>query len=74
MNKYYTIAPCFNCGTNADFSVDIHAYIAWQDTTLIQVAFPELTPTQREFIMTNRCGDCQDLPYNGKERHSHLVK
>ena len=68
MNKYYTVQPCINCGASHEFSVDIYAYGAWQDGTLIQNAFPDLTIDQRETLMTGRCATCQDLPYNGQER------
>ena len=73
MNKYYRVQPCINCGASHDFSVDINAYTAWQDSTLIQNAFPDLTIDQRETLMTGRCATCQDLPYNGQERHVSLT-
>lgn len=39
--------------------VPVRGFDRWQDGELIQRALPDLTPTQREQLISNLCPDCQ---------------
>lgn len=39
--------------------VDYRSYISWQNGQLIQYAMPELTPTEREQLISGICPKCQ---------------
>jgi hypothetical protein len=57
--KVTTICP--NCGSTNVVTVDWGAYGRWQrHEELIQDAFPELTPAQREGLLTGYCDPCFD--------------
>ncbi len=45
-----TTRPCIVCGEKSEMSVDLNAYSAWRNGTLIQDAFPTLTPSEREHL------------------------
>ena len=52
---------CRTCGTPYAIVVPTDAYEAWQNRTmLIQDAFPDLSPSEREMLITASCGPCFD--------------
>ena len=50
---------CPFCGAKHSVTVTEDAYCAYIDGALAQEAFPDLTPTQREQIISQMCPDCQ---------------
>ena len=51
---------CPMCGKTYFIEVDYDAFCSWQNGELIQVAMPNLTPTEREQLISGFCPDCQD--------------
>ena len=51
---------CPFCGNTHFVNVNEDAYYAWQDGMLIQNAMPDLTPTEREQLISHICPECQE--------------
>jgi hypothetical protein len=51
---------CLSCGYKETIGVTHGQYFQWAYGEMIQNAFPELTPDQRELILTGTCGKCFD--------------
>ena len=50
---------CHHCGLTHELTVDIEDWFDWvTGDTLIQEAFPYLTPGERELIKAHMCVDC----------------
>jgi len=56
MVSVFTMCPF--CALYHIVTVDREAYNTWKAGELIQNAFPELTPSDRELLMTGICDDC----------------
>jgi len=52
--------PCMWCRQQQSFEVSIEGFKKWKGGQLAQVAMPELTPDQREFLISQTCGKCFD--------------
>lgn len=50
---------CPFCGTEHGVEVDLAQFKAWQNGELIQNAMPDLTPTEREQLISRMCPKCQ---------------
>ena len=50
---------CPFCGANHAVEVNLAQYEAWQNGELIQNAMPDLTPTEREQLISSLCPKCQ---------------
>ena len=51
---------CPFCGCITELEIPLEGYFAWKlDGELVQNAFPELTPTEREMLISGICPDCQ---------------
>lgn len=50
---------CPFCGSVHTVDVNEDAYYAWQDGELIQNAMPDLSPTEREQLISHLCPECQ---------------
>lgn len=58
--EIYEIVECPFCGMASTVKVDADGYFAWKyDGELIQNALPNLTPTEREMLISGMCEDCQ---------------
>lgn len=52
---------CPFCGAVSEVTVNIDAYIAWQEGTILaQDAFPELSAAEREVLISGICYECQE--------------
>ena len=51
---------CPICGKEHSVVVDYEAFCDWQNGELIQVAMPNLTPTEREQLISDLCPECQE--------------
>jgi len=51
---------CPFCQKQSTLTVSAEGYNKWGTGTLIQEAFPELGPSEREGLMTGICGPCWD--------------
>ena len=68
------VQTCPMCGQIHMMEVDKEAYSAWENREkLIQDAFPDLIPAEREFIKTGYCPACQSLLF-GSAPDSSLIK
>lgn len=50
--------PCPFCGKTQSKSFPKEGLKKWTDGALIQKAMPNVTPSDREFLMTGICDDC----------------
>ena len=50
---------CPFCGAEHSIEVDLAQFEAWQNGELIQRAMPDLTPTEREQLISRMCPKCQ---------------
>ena len=50
---------CPFCGEDHTVEVNLTQYEAWQNGELIQNAMPNLTPTEREQLISQICPKCQ---------------
>ena len=50
---------CPFCGEDHAVEVNLAQYEAWQNGELIQNAMPDLTPTEREQLISGLCPKCQ---------------
>lgn len=50
---------CPFCGENHEVEANFAGYEAWQNGELIQNAMPELSPTEREQLISGLCPKCQ---------------
>ena len=50
---------CPFCGSNHAVEVNFAQFEAWQNGELIQNAMPDLTPTEREQLISSLCPKCQ---------------
>ena len=57
---------CPFCGMEHAVEVNVKAFEKWQDGELIQKAMPDLSPTEREQLISVICPDCQ-INIFGKE-------
>lgn len=53
-----TFIQCCKCGKYIEIPISESRIKSWTGETLIQNEFPELTPAQREMILTKICDDC----------------
>lgn len=50
---------CPFCGAEHSVEADSAQFEAWQNGELIQRAMPDLTPTEREQLISRMCPRCQ---------------
>ena len=60
---------CPMCGTINSKELDItdKQLSDWKNGGLIQNVFPNLSASEREFIITGYCDNCQELLFGGEE-------
>lgn len=63
----YTTEPCMVCNQSEKLLLDEEALIKWHYGMFIQEAFPDLTPAERELIMTGTHNDCFEMLFEDME-------
>lgn len=58
---------CPVCEKPATIEVDDEKFKLWQNGLVIQKAFPELTPDERELLITGIHSECWDKMFPGEE-------
>ena len=61
MSNITVNCTCPFCRKTHSVEVDYRSYISWQNGTLAQYAMPELTPTEREQLISGICPTCQEF-------------
>ena len=56
----HVIFTCPFCGKETEFVVDKDKFEKWDNGELVQKAFPNLSPEQRELFITEMCYECQE--------------
>lgn len=56
---------CVMCNTMHIIMVSEEGYTKRKQGALIQNAYPDLTPAERELIVSGTCGKCYDVMING---------
>ena len=51
---------CPFCGADHTVEVNLAQFEAWRNGEVIQKAMPDLTPTEREQLISHICPECQD--------------
>ena len=54
---------CCFCGERSKIWVDLSAYSAWQSGTLLQDAFPNVSPSERELLKMGTHPACWDAMF-----------
>lgn len=55
------LVRCVGCKRDYYIRVPVEGFKKWtQDRTLIQVAMPNLSPDERELLISQTCGECYD--------------
>ena len=57
--RYEVDLTCPFCGADHAVEVSLTGYIEWERGELIQNAMPDLTPTEREQLISGLCPKCQ---------------
>lgn len=52
---------CPFCGKKVEVEVEHSQYIEWVQGAMVQDAFPTLSATNREMLLTGMCPKCQDM-------------
>ena len=52
--------PCLFCGRSHEVEVNDMDYLDWQDGELVQDAFPYLSASERELLVSGICPTCWD--------------
>lgn len=58
---------CPFCGDEHFVTVEMEDYLAWQEGELAQNAFPYLSATEREQLISHICPECQEKIFGGEE-------
>lgn len=61
------VNQCPWCGKDYEIRVPYAGYIKWRNGVLIENAFPTLTTTERECIITGYCEACQNKLFGDEE-------
>ena len=59
MRNHVIVCTCPFCGDLHEVTVNFEAYGNWLGGELIQRAMPDLTPTEREQLISGICPECQ---------------
>ena len=54
-------SPCIRCGTVHLLTLDKDKVRRWQGGEHVQNVFPEMTPGQRELLISGTCEQCFDI-------------
>ena len=60
---------CPFCGKKVEVEVEESQYIAWLNGALVQDAFPTMSATNREILLTGMCPKCQDMIFSSGDEH-----
>lgn len=58
--RYVVVRDCMFCGKESRITVPGQGLWAWEHGTFAQDAFPDLTPAEREMVMTGTHPECWD--------------
>lgn len=65
MKDLTVIIGCPFCRKEHRVKVNEDAYYRWQEGELIQNAMPDLSPAEREQLISNLCPECQEIIFGG---------
>ena len=65
---------CPFCGEDHAVEVNLAQYEAWQNGELIQNAMPDLTPTEREQLISGLCPKCQAKMFGEQKPQTFFKK
>lgn len=65
MKNLTVVIGCPFCRKEHHVKVNEDAYYRWQNGELIQNAMPDLSPTEREQLISNLCPECQEIIFGG---------
>ena len=65
MRDVFVEIICPFCHREHYVEVNTDAYYRWQKGELIQNAMPDLSPTEREQLISWLCPECQEIVFGG---------
>lgn len=65
MRNAVVAIDCPFCHNEHCVEVNENAYYRWQAGELIQNAMPDLSPTEREQLISGLCPECQEIIFGG---------
>lgn len=63
---YLLTVKCQWCNSVHHLNIDIADYIAWQRGKLVQDAFPYMSASDRELLISMTCSYCWDSMFGGE--------
>jgi hypothetical protein len=74
MRRVEKIIECKFCQSNFVVSVDVDAYERWQNGEgFIQDLMPDMSPSERELLISQTCDDCFDAIFLGITKEDESV-
>jgi hypothetical protein len=67
MNTSFLSPPCVMCGKRTEISVPTVGWEKYKAGELIQRAFPDMSPQDREMIMTGTHPECWNIMWEEEE-------
>ena len=64
------VLECPVCGKSHSVSVDYRDYYSWRNGELVQRAFPYLTTSEREQLVSQICPECQEKIFGSDDEES----
>ena len=58
---------CTFCGTEHSFWLNRDRYLRWQGGEHVQDVFPEMSPDERETLISGTCSRCWDIHMGGDD-------
>lgn len=58
---------CIHCGKASIVSLDVEKVIRWQGGAHVQTVWPEMTPEERELLVTGTHPECWDIMFPEEE-------
>ena len=67
-NKVFIVIDCGSCGrAQAPITVEHRQLSAWRNGAHIQTVMPELSPAQRELLISGTCDSCFSRMFGGDD-------
>jgi hypothetical protein len=67
METKYTTKRCMVCHKTSELTLSVAAVQAWQQGAYVQTAFPELSASEREVLISGTHPDCWDILFSDEE-------
>lgn len=66
-NVLFHTRPCIACGSETEMLLNADKFAAWQSGMFVQDVWPEMTPDERELLLTGIHANCWDEMFRDAE-------